>query len=131
MFPFRTEKIDPDEWTSIKKIEQPLIKRLIFKLLRIEEVHCVKEVRLKIIGEKKEEEPTTAFEYLKFIKEHGYLPMSTEKPSSEASNAEIKRWLKKGSVIINGKKPNVNDIIEIPITELVFFPKGKKKTTMI
>ena len=73
----------------------------------------------------------TAFEYLKFIKEHGYLPMSIERPCTEATNTEIKRWLKNGAVIINGKKPDVNDVVELPITELVFFPKGKRKTTMI
>ncbi len=57
--------------------------------------------------------------------------MSIEIPCTEATNTEIKRWLKNGAVIINGKKPNVNDEIKIPITELVFFPKGKRKTTMI
>lgn len=73
----------------------------------------------------------TAFEFLKYIKECGYyLPMSTERPCTEASNAEIKRWLKSSSVIINGKKPNVNDEIEFPITELVYFPKGKRRTTV-
>ena len=74
---------------------------------------------------------TTAFEYLKRIKKHGHLPMSVERPCTEASNAEIKRWLKSSSVVINGKKPNVNDEIEIPVTELVFFPKGRRKTTMV
>jgi len=104
----------------------------ILKLFGYEEVYIVeKQVRLVVIGEEKEEKTTTTFEYLKFIKKHGHLPMSTEKPCTEASNAEIKRWLKKGSVVINGKKPGINDIVKFPITELVFFPKGKSKTTMI
>ncbi len=75
--------------------------------------------------------PLTALNYLKCFKEYGHLPMSVERPCTEATNSEIKRWLKSGSVIINGKRPNINDEIEFPITELVFFPKGKRKTTMI
>jgi hypothetical protein len=75
-------------------------------------------------------EKMTAFEFLKYYKGHGYLPMSVERPCTEATNSEMKRWLKNSAVIINGKKPNVNDEIEFPITELVFFPKGKRKTTM-
>ncbi len=103
------------------------LKKIILKLFGYEEVFEEISVRLVVIGQKRTK---TAFEYLKFIKEHGHLPMSTEKPCTEASNAEIKRWLKSSSVIINGKKPNVNDEIEFPITELVFFPKGRRRTTI-
>ncbi len=69
----------------------------------------------------------TAFNFLKKIK---WLPMSTERPCTRATNSEIKRWLKKRSVVINGKRPNVSDTVEFPIIELVFFPNGKRKCTM-
>jgi hypothetical protein len=69
----------------------------------------------------------TAFEFLKTIR---YLPMSVERPCSKASNSEIKRWLRKKSVLINGLLPDVNDVIKFPVFQLVFFPKGKRKCTM-
>jgi hypothetical protein len=47
------------------------------------------------------------------------------------SNAELRRWLKSGAVIVNGRKPGPAAIVEWPIEELVFFPSGKLKTTII
>ena len=44
-----------------------------------------------------------------------------------ASNSERRRWLQNKSVIINGEKPNWDDEIEFPITQLVFFPKSQQK----
>lgn len=73
----------------------------------------------------------TAFEFLKYIQQHGFLPMSTEQPCTEPSNSELKRWLKKSSVVINRKKPQPNDEVFFPIIELVFFPKGKRKCTIM
>lgn len=70
----------------------------------------------------------TAYEYLKRF---DHLPMSIERPCTTPSNSEIKRWLKNGAVAINGKKPKPNDEIEFPITELVYFSKGKRKTTIV
>jgi len=102
------------------------LKKFILGLLGYEMVYEEVVMRLIIIGQKR---TITAFEYLKFIKKHGHLPMSIERPCTEATNSEIKRWLKNSSVIINGKKPNINDEIELPITELVFFSKGRRKTT--
>ena len=71
----------------------------------------------------------TAFEYLKSLK---YLPGSTEnKHYGRPSNSEIRRWLLNGSVIIDGDKPKPDDIVYLPIWELIFFPNSKRKTTMI
>lgn len=70
----------------------------------------------------------TAFNIIKAI---GVIPMSVEKPCTMPSNSEIMRWLNNQSVIINGKRPKANEIVEYPITQLVFFPKGKRKTTVI
>lgn len=63
-----------------------------------------------------------AIEYLKTLT---YLLHSEEgNELGRPSNSELYRWLMKGSVIINGKKPKPKDEIEFPIYELVFFPKG-------
>jgi len=67
----------------------------------------------------------TAFEFLKQI----HLPMSTERPCTPVSNAELKRWIRNGSVLFNGEKVEVNEEINFPIISLVFFPKGKRKAT--
>jgi len=56
-----------------------------------------------------------------------YLPGSTEGHCARPSRSEVKRWLKKSSVVINGQKPEPTDEIEFPITELVFFPKSKRR----
>jgi hypothetical protein len=48
-----------------------------------------------------------------------------------ASNSEKRRWLQNRSVIINGVKPDWKDEICFPVTELVFFPKSNRRTTML
>lgn len=79
----------------------------------------------------------TAIEFL-FWKREGMgivscplLPMSTERPCTQASKSELRRWLRNHAVVINGKKPGEHDEIEFPIKELVFFPNGKRKCTMM
>ena len=70
-----------------------------------------------------------AFEYLKSFP---FLPPSTEgKKCGRPSNSEIRRWLEKKSVIINGVKANYDDEINFPIIELIFFPNSNRKCTMI
>lgn len=56
------------------------------------------------------------------------IPMSTEAACEMASNSEVRRWLDQSAVIINGKKPKAKDIIELPVTSLIFFPKSKATT---
>ena len=65
---------------------------------------------------------------LEYLKGFPYLPHSVEH-GIKPSNSEWYRWLKSGSVLINGENPKPNDMIEFPIKELVFF-SGKRKTTM-
>lgn len=67
---------------------------------------------------------------LEYLKRFPFLPHSVEH-GIKPSNSELYRWLKSGSVIINGGKPLPNDEIELPVQELVFFPSGKRKTTII
>jgi hypothetical protein len=48
------------------------------------------------------------------------------------SNGELKGWIRDKAIIVNGKKPNKEDTpIVLPIWELVFFPNGKRKTTIV
>ena len=47
------------------------------------------------------------------------------------SNSELRRWLKKGSVIINGRTVGAGDDIILPIEELIFFRCAKSQTTMV
>lgn len=65
------------------------------------------------------------------IRDIRWLPMSTEKPCTQASNSEIKRWFKKKSIIINDIVVKIDDIIEMPVVSLVFFPKSKRRCTMV
>ncbi len=70
-----------------------------------------------------------AIDYLKGLPRH-ILPKSSLH-KGETSNSEIYRWLKDGAVVINGRKPKPVEYIELPVTELVFFPKGSRKTTIV
>ena len=71
-----------------------------------------------------------AIEYLKSLP-RSWLPMSVERGIKDPSNSELQRWLNQVSVVINNQTPHSNDEIEFPITKLVFFPKGKRKTTLV
>jgi hypothetical protein len=57
--------------------------------------------------------------------------MSRETPCTQPSNAELKRWIRTGSVLWNGEKCEVNEEIDFPVFNLVFFPKSKNRTTFI
>ena len=73
----------------------------------------------------------SALEFLSRLEDISALPMSTERPCTKPTKAEVKRWLKKSSVIINHQKPKPHDQINLPVENLVFFPKGKRKCTMV
>jgi len=71
-----------------------------------------------------------ALTFLLELKKAWRLPLSVDSETpTEASNSEVRRWLKNKAVQINGKRPGVCDEIVFPIFEFVFFPKGKRKTT--
>jgi hypothetical protein len=73
----------------------------------------------------------TAYQYLCFLDDTGYLPCSREKSPKRASKSELRRWLTQRSVTINDTTPQPDDVLTFPIQSLVFFPKGKSKTTML
>lgn len=57
--------------------------------------------------------------------------MSVERKCEHPSGSELRRWLDQGAVIINGKTPKAAEEVEFPIEQLVFFPKAKRRTTVI
>ena len=59
------------------------------------------------------------------------VPFSIEKACQEATNSEIRRWFKNKAIKINDDFPNWDSDIKLPVTQLVFFPKGKRKTTVL
>jgi tyrosyl-tRNA synthetase len=59
------------------------------------------------------------------------IPMSAEKPCTAMSNGELRRHIQSGAVLFNGEKVAVDEEIDFPVNSLVFFPKGKRKTTLI
>lgn len=66
------------------------------------------------------------------------LPLSIEQPPSafekgeiNPSNGEVRRWIKNKAVRINGKIPDEKGFVEFPVTSLVFFPKGDRRTTLV
>lgn len=69
---------------------------------------------------------------IEIIHHIGVIPMSIEQPCKQPTNAEIKRWLDQGAVIINGIRPKAKDRVNFPIRQLVFFPKSfNRRTTVI
>jgi len=59
------------------------------------------------------------------------IPMSMEKPCTEISNSEIKRLIQQGGVLINGERCTDQEEIDFPVFSVVFFPKAKRRTTII
>jgi hypothetical protein len=45
-----------------------------------------------------------------------------------ASKSELRRWLKAGNVICNGKTLAENAEVDFPVESLIIFPKGKRIT---
>lgn len=77
---------------------------------------------------------TTALEYLKHINLYGTIPLYFSKSNRDEmknSNSELYSMLKDRAVLINGIYPLPSDEIETPIKQLMFFPNGKRKATML
>ena len=64
----------------------------------------------------------TVLQYL--IQLRPALPMSVEKPCTPVSNSELRRWIKDGSVIINGERWQPDEEAPVWVFSLVFFPKS-------
>lgn len=65
------------------------------------------------------------------------LPLSREKPGgkdrpcSVASNAEVRRWINDGSILLNGERWMHEEEMPPMVWSLVFFPKSKHRTTLV
>ena len=72
----------------------------------------------------------TAHELLKEWRDvQWFIPLDhTRGKSQKASNGCLYRWLREGAVIINDAKPKPEDQITFPIKNLIFFPKGNRRT---
>ena len=70
-----------------------------------------------------------AIDYLKGLPR---LPDSCEgRMLGQPSRSEVKRWLRKGSVLINGEYSGVGEEIILPIYQLVFFYSSKLHNGMV
>lgn len=73
-----------------------------------------------------------AIDFLKYLRDETFcFPFSQEQKGPgrafiKPSNAELRRWLQKGSVLVNGKRPGPGDEVEWPIRLLVYFPGSEK-----
>ena len=75
------------------------------------------------------EEVAVKVKAIDFLSDMEFLPSSREgNKLGRPSKSELKRWLEKGSVIINEEKPSPNDEVCYPIKSLIFFPKGDRVT---
>ena len=69
---------------------------------------------------------------IQFLQKTSLLPASREgRLGSPPSNSELRRWLKKGSVIVNGVVVAAGNDVVLPIEELIFFRGSKSQTTML
>ena len=59
------------------------------------------------------------------------IPFSAETPCIIASNGEIRRWCKNKAVIINNETVSWDELIDFPVFSIVFFPNGKRRTTIL
>ena len=71
-----------------------------------------------------------AIDYLKSLP-RDWLPKSVERGIKPPSNGDLKRWLNMGAIVINGVRPKQWDEISLPIKELIFFPSGRRRTTIV
>lgn len=76
--------------------------------------------------------PLTAWSLLMHLARAHHQFFSVEKPCLPASNSELKRWIKNGSLEINGYVDrNPDEVIDYPVMSVVIHPKSAKRRTTI
>lgn len=65
-----------------------------------------------------------------WLSQQKYL-ISVEGKQVFASKSEIRRWFDRGSVEVNGKKVNANDLLEFPVMSVVLHPNSKQRRTTL
>lgn len=71
-----------------------------------------------------------AAEFLIWMRDHKRVPGSRERHGEMPSNSEIHRWVRNGSVSVDGMTLEAQGVVEFPVREIVFFPKSKSRVTM-
>jgi len=73
----------------------------------------------------------TACEFLRWMRDEKRVPYSAEgQPHYPPSNSELRRWVTNGSVLVDGQTLTLDTQVEFPVREIVFFPAGRRRTTM-
>lgn len=75
----------------------------------------------------------TALELLITMRDEWHCcPVSNEGRRMRPSNSELRRWCQSGSVLLCGERvTDPDEAVGFPITALVLFPKGARRTTII
>jgi hypothetical protein len=58
------------------------------------------------------------------------LPMSVERPCTEPSNGELRRWMRDGAVMLNGRTLRAGEDVG-EVESLVFFPASQRRKTTL
>jgi hypothetical protein len=74
-----------------------------------------------------------AIDFLKWLRDDTpYGPHSREgKLIGCPSNSELRRWLRDGNVLVNGKRLAPDTSVVWPIWQLIFFPETKSQITLV
>lgn len=59
------------------------------------------------------------------------IPLSVEKPCTVMSNGELRRLIEQRGVLVNHEPVKPLEELDFPVYSLIFFPKGKRRTTII
>lgn len=74
----------------------------------------------------------TAWSLLRELSALHHTFFSTERACTPVSNSELKRWILKGSLQINGyTDTDPNEVIDYPILSIVIHPKSPKRRITI
>jgi hypothetical protein len=75
----------------------------------------------------------TALKFLEVVRDEWRVPLHSREGHgvSPASGSELRRWLEKGAILINGVYPKPQDAVKYPITQLVLHAKSKNRCTLV
>lgn len=71
----------------------------------------------------------TGYEYLKQLHEVCQFQTREGQKTGIASNSELRRWLRNGVLVVNGRKVGENEAMSYPISSAWLFPK--KRVTLL
>lgn len=94
---------------------------------------CFQTVRtMNEIAPATEVKALTAYSMLVQLATAHYQFWSTEKPCLPASKSEMRRWIKNGSLMINGYVDrDPDEPIDYPVLSIIIHPKSTKRRTTL